>query len=167
LQSRQSRQMGVSLPQRVPHDGGHDDVAAVRGLAKASRTLCPSSLRKQGPRVAATSALDHRTPAISDSCALLFEPSLAPGSLLSQGRRAKMRWRLALLPAYAGFRECCHPPVAGDGRFEDGNRERGAGGFAEAHAQIEERLLADALQKPRVSRFGRAMRDDAVVERVR
>ncbi len=37
--------------------------------------------------------------------------------------------------------------MAGDRRLQDAEAEGGAGGFAEPHTQVEERMLADLLDK--------------------
>ena len=39
--------------------------------------------------------------------------------------------------------------------------------FAEAHVEIEQRPLAEPFEQPAVAGFGRAVPDDAVVERGR
>ena len=57
--------------------------------------------------------------------------------------------------------------MAGDRRFQYGDRQRRARGLAEAHAEIEQRLLAQLFYQAAMAGLGRAMGDEAVVERVR
>src|SRR5690242_11105290 len=60
------------------------------------------------------------------------------------------------LPADAGFGEAGHAAVAGDRGAHDRNCERGARAFAEAHAEIEERRLADRREQAAMAGLGRA-----------
>jgi hypothetical protein len=69
------------------------------------------------------------------------------------------------LAGHARLGEGRHAVVAGDRRLDDSDRQRGAGAFAEPHAEIEQRPLADSAQNFGVSAFGRHVRGEAMVER--
>ena len=52
-------------------------------------------------------------------------------------------------------------------RLDDAGGERRAGPLAEPHAEIEERRLAEPFEHRAVRRLGRAVREQAMVDRVR
>ena len=57
--------------------------------------------------------------------------------------------------------------MTGDSRLQQSESERRSGGLAKPHPEVEERTMADLLDKASVPRLDRAMRDNAMVEGVR
>src|SRR5690348_7097167 len=80
-------------------------------------------------------------------------------------RKARPSASSALI-ADAGFGEARHAAVAIGGGAEQRDRQRGARGFAEAHAEIEQWDAADCGEQPAMAGLGRAMRDPAMVDRM-
>ena len=74
--------------------------------------------------------------------------------------------KTTLLSADARLREGRHAVVAGGGGLEERHGQRRRRGLAQPHVDVEQRPLADRLQQPRVAGLGRAMRHQAMVERV-
>src|SRR5215472_17753105 len=63
-----------------------------------------------------------------------------------------------------GLREARHAVMAGDRRAQHGDRERRARSLAQAHAEIEQGLLAQALCQAAMAGLGGAMGDQAMIE---
>src|SRR5262249_58669645 len=59
-----------------------------------------------------------------------------------------------------------HAGVAGERGAQDRDRDGGAGGFAETHAEIEQRREAELVQQRAVGGLGRNVGSARVVERV-
>jgi len=72
---------------------------------------------------------------------------------------------LSFLAGHSGLGEGRHAVVAGDGGPDDSNRHRGSRTFAEPHAEIEQRRLAEALERLAMRPLGRDMAGEAMVER--
>ena len=67
-------------------------------------------------------------------------------------RRSDSRRSSFLFSGDASLGESRHAVVAGDGRLDDADRERRARAFAEPHAEIEQRRLAEPLRALRGAR---------------
>ena len=70
------------------------------------------------------------------------------------------------LAAYPGRSKGRHAAMASRGGFQDGDGQRRTGCLAQAHAEIEERLFADALEQAPMPGLRRYMRHDAMIQHV-
>ena len=74
---------------------------------------------------------------------------------------------LAVAAGNAGLREGGHSVVAGQRRAQQQDRNAGAGGLAEPHAEIEQWVELELLQQRAMAGLGRHMPGAAMIERIR